>query len=99
MGEGESIFASSCRMKGLVDKDFESLDRRGLKVRNHAAKVDDNGMQNELLSSNLRGPIILSRTERVGNGLDSIEGKSRLGIARKDQQEHKGWIVMSVRAQ
>ena len=86
-------------MKGLVDEDFESLDCRGLEVWNHTAKVDDDGIQDELLGSNLRGPIILSTAERVGNGLDSIKGKSRLGIAREDQRERKGWIVISIRAQ
>ena len=90
MGEGKLVFTSSRRMKGLVDEGFENLDRRGLKVWNHTAKVDDDGIQTT---------IILSTAERVGNGLDSIEGKSRLGIAREDQRERKGWIVISVRAQ
>ena len=82
MGEGKSVFASSRWMKGIVNEDFESLDRRRLEVWNHTAKVDDNCIQNELLGSNLRSPIILSTSEGVRNGLDSFEGKSCLGIAK-----------------
>ena len=99
VGDGKAVFASSRRMKRLVDEDFESLDRRGLEVWNHTAKIDNDGIQNKLLGGNLRGPIILSTTERVGDGLDSVEGKSRFGIARENQRERKGWIVISVRAQ
>ena len=52
MGEGKSVFASSLRMKRLVNEGFESLNCRGLKVWNHTAKVDDDGIQDELFGGN-----------------------------------------------
>ena len=69
MGEGQLVFPCSRRMKRLVNEGFEHLDRSGLKIGNHAAKVDDNGIQNKLPGSNLQGLVILSTMERFQNGL------------------------------
>ena len=98
MGESKTIFASCNWMEGRIGKKLKCLHCGTFEIGNNPTKIGNNGTQDKLFGSNLRGPNILSMMEGVGDGLDNIEGKSCFGVSWKYQQLGKGWIVISIGA-